>query len=135
MHMTKPQLYKPGHTPLNKAKGGNFLWIKGHALYALDDCLIWPFCRTQSGYGHIGYEGKLWTAHRLMCQVAHGEPPTPKHVAAHECGNGHLGCVNPRHLRWKTQSENQHDRKAQGRREGGRGSRTTLSREVIEEIR
>ena len=41
-----------------------------------------------------------------MCFLAHGEPPTPDHVAAHSCGKGRDGCVHPKHLRWATSSEN-----------------------------
>ena len=37
-----------------------------------------------------------------MCVLAHGEPPEARYQAAHSCNNGHLGCVNPNHLSWKT---------------------------------
>jgi hypothetical protein len=40
----------------------------------------------------------------------HGPPPTPKHQAAHLCGRGGDGCVNPHHLAWKTQAENMADK-------------------------
>lgn len=121
---------------LSKQYGGGYGWLVANKDYAGDDCLTWPFSVAHSGYGRIGHLGKIWTTQRLMCVIAHGEPPTPDHVAAHNCGNGHLACCNPRHLEWKTQSENQHDRKAQRRRENGAGgSRTRLAREVIEEIR
>jgi hypothetical protein len=46
-----------------------------------------------------------------MCRVAHGEP-TDGADAAHSCGN--RGCVNPRHLRWASRSENQMDRVVHG---------------------
>lgn len=78
-----------------------------------DDCLTWPFS-TVRGYGHLGYRGKAWLAHRLVCHVVHGEPPTSKHEAAHSCGNGHRGCVNPKHLRWATSKENKADKVAHG---------------------
>lgn len=45
-----------------------------------------------------------------MCKLVHGEPPTPKHHAAHNCGNGHNGCLNPNHLRWATCKENMDDK-------------------------
>jgi hypothetical protein len=44
-----------------------------------------------------------------MCILAHGEPPSPKHHAIHSCGQGHMGCINPRHLRWATAVENYAD--------------------------
>lgn len=129
------KLFQKGHVPPQTGNGKNFLWLKAHVSYAGDDCLAWPFSCAQSGYGRIGYMGHMWPAHRLMCVLAQGEPPTPKHVAAHECGNGHLGCVNPRHIAWKTARENQLDRKIHGRYEGGKGNRTALAPEVIAEIR
>ena len=83
------------------------LWLRDVALpYHGDDCLIFPFGRARDGYCNVGRQGKSIKVHRLLCQRIHGDPPTPKHHAAHSCGNGHLGCVNPRHLSWKTPSEN-----------------------------
>lgn len=60
------------------------------------------------------HDGKQWWAHRYMCTLVHGEPPTPKHTAAHNCGNGHEGCVTPLHLDWKTQAENLEDCRIHG---------------------
>ena len=99
----------------NKGKGKTFAWLIARVDYQGDDCLPWPFCRDgRVGRGRMGHEGKRPWAHRLMCELAHGPPPTPKHQAAHECGKGHYGCVNPRHLAWKTNSENQLDRRKNG---------------------
>lgn len=85
-------------------------WIRDHAGYEGDDCLTWPFSRGNAGYGKIQINGKSSPASRRMCIEAHGNPPDPKMEAAHSCGNGHLGCVNPRHLRWLTQRENLDER-------------------------
>ena len=98
-------------------KGQSYVkdWINAHVAYAGDDCLIWPFSKNWNGYGHVGAGGgKIVYAHRMMCSLAHGEPPTPKHQAAHSCNNGHGGCVNPRHITWKTNRENMFDRRAAG---------------------
>lgn len=81
-------------------------WLKAHVAYAGDGCLIWPQSRNHQGYGQLGYFGKVKKAHHIMCLLVHGEPPTPAHEAAHECGNGHLGCVHPKHVSWKTHTEN-----------------------------
>src|SRR5690606_20841041 len=40
--------------------------------------------------------------------------PTPRHEAAHSCGNGHLGCCNPRHLRWASHVANMADKVEHG---------------------
>ncbi len=83
------------------------LWVQQHANYPYDDCcLIWPFGRHGDGPGLIGVDGKTTYAHRYMCRMVHGEPPTPEHEVAHSCNRGHDACVNPHHLSWKTPSEN-----------------------------
>lgn len=104
-----------GHPAWNKGKGATYKWLLDHVNYQGDDCLPWPFCKdSRVGRGLMGHKGEHHWAHRLMCEMAHGAPPTPQHQAAHECGKGHYGCVNPRHLKWKTNSENQIDRRRNG---------------------
>jgi hypothetical protein len=70
-----------------------------------DDCIFWTHARNQFGRGNVFYQGKYYSASRLVCILAHGTP-APKMEAAHSCGNGHLACINPRHLRWATRAEN-----------------------------
>lgn len=89
-------------------------WIEQHATHDGLDCLIWPFKDDGSGRGAISVGKVRMTAPRYMCLIAHGEPPTKEHQAAHSCGNGHLGCMNQAHLSWKTPLENQADRKLHG---------------------
>lgn len=85
-------------------------WLKQHVNYVEPDCLEWPFGRDPSGYSsHCRLEGRAVRGHRAMCILVHGKPPFPKAEAAHSCGNGHLGCVNPTHLSWKTHAENMAD--------------------------
>jgi hypothetical protein len=96
-----------------KGEGKGYAFLVAHVPYEGDDCLKWPFS-TLHGYGQLGHNGWRGYAHRLMCELAHGEPPSPEHQAAHSCGNGHLRCVNPRHLSWKTRSENQLDCRQHG---------------------
>lgn len=79
-----------------------------------DACLIWPFFRNHEGYGVLGYFGKVRKAHRVMCILVNGEPPDPKLVTAHSCGNGHLGCVHPQHVSWKTIRQNRLDANLHG---------------------
>lgn len=85
-------------------------WIREVALcHEGDECLIWPFSRNTDGYGQLNDEGRTTSAHRFICRAVHGEPSSSGLEAAHSCGNGHLGCVNPAHLRWATRVENIHD--------------------------
>lgn len=101
--------------PAKYGKGQAYQWLLDHVAYAGDTCLPWPFSKdNRVGRGRLGHKGRNYWAHRLMCELAHGAPPTPKHQAAHKCGKGHYSCVNPRHLEWKTNSENQIDRRRNG---------------------
>jgi HNH endonuclease len=84
------------------------VWIRAHLDYPHDWCLVWPFSRSQAGYATFG--GKATAVHRLMCEYKNGLPPTDKHQACHSCGRGKEGCVNPNHLSWKTNAENQIER-------------------------
>jgi len=97
-----------------KDKGNGIAWLRAHVGYEGPDCLIWPFSRREDGRGQFGFNGKYQKPHRWMCEATHGPAPTPKHQAAHECGKGHLGCVNPRHLKWKTPIENRADSRKHG---------------------
>ncbi|TGU44636.1 hypothetical protein EN788_22225 [Mesorhizobium sp. M2D.F.Ca.ET.145.01.1.1] len=101
--------------------------------YQADDCLRWPFSGNGVGYGKLYYDGKNQYAHRLACQVRNGPAPTPGHEVAHSCGNGHLGCVNPNHLSWKTHTENLADKIAHGTTR--RGANSNLSKLTEDEVR
>ena len=89
-------------------------WLKAHASHDGDECLIWPFSINDRGRGIANINGKSTSAPRIMCMIAHGEPPTDTHQAAHYCGNGHKGCVNPKHIRWATAKENEFDKRGHG---------------------
>lgn len=97
---------------MRAAEGQGEAWLLAHADYPHKDCcLIWPFGGNSTGYGLVTFRGQNQTyAHRAMCILVNGEPPTPNHQAAHSCGRGTDGCVSPHHLSWKTPSENQFDR-------------------------
>ena len=100
--------------------GERFEWITSVALRTeSNDCLIWPFSRSEMGYAVLAFEGWQGYASRHICKLAHGEPPAENMQAAHSCGNGHLGCVNPRHLRWATPRENVADKTMHGTRRFG----------------
>ncbi len=95
-------------------KGEPAQWIRANVSYAGEGCLTWPFA-TNNGYScHILMDGRKDYAHRHMCRLVNGEAPSSDHEASHFCGRGHLACVDPRHLSWKTGTENQLDRAIHG---------------------
>lgn len=100
-----------GGTPKGEARQ----WLHDHAEHSSNECLLFPYtCPSSDGYGKVGVDGRQARANRYMCEIAHGPAPTPRHQAAHSCGNGHLGCVNPGHLRWATHIENMADKVEHG---------------------
>lgn len=111
-------------------------WILEHQNYPHENwCLIWPFFRDKNGRGVVGGDGKHY-AHNTMCELVNGPAPTPEHGSAHKCGNGHLGCVNPNHLAWKTQAENLMDCSAHGTQPKHHlGNRGHFSQEEVAEIK
>lgn len=121
---------------LRPANGEAAAYLKNVALlYDGDECLIWPFARDENGYGQVKDKGQMRSAHRVVCEEAHGQPPTPKHEAAHSCGRGSAGCVTKRHLSWKTRAGNQQDRVAHGTsNRGERASNAKLTEAQVLEI-
>lgn len=97
-----------------------------------DDCLAWPYAKIPSGYGQLGKQSVT----RLICEERFGPAPSPEYDAAHNCGNGHLGCVNPGHLRWATKKENQADRLLHDtHNRGARNNTAKLTEAEVREIR
>lgn len=100
-----------GRTP----EGEGLRFIHEVALHHTgEECLTWPLGKNNKGYGSVWVDGKNVIVSRYVCELAHGEPPTTEHQAAHSCGKGHLGCIAPGHLDWKTNAGNQADRLEHG---------------------
>jgi|KBSMisStaDraftv2_1062788.scaffolds.fasta_scaffold00032_28 hypothetical protein len=120
-----------------RAHGDLPAFLEKACAYQGDECLLWPYGRTAKGYARIGAKnfGTVLVA-RIVCKRVHGEPPTPKHDSAHSCGNGHLGCVTPKHIRWATRSENYADSVEHGTASRGeRNGRAKLTWKLVEQIR
>lgn len=117
-----------------RRKGLKFLM--DHRFHKDDDCLIWPLYKDRQGYGRVGLDRRVYVPHRIMCVLAHGQPPTPDHVAAHLCGQGYRGCCNPKHLMWATEAENIAHKLAHGRvMKGVTHYRSKLSEDDVRGIR
>lgn len=105
-------------------------WIAEHLDYPHSEwCLFWPFGLNQGGYAQVGAEAVK--VHRIMCEHKRGLAPDDRPFAAHECGNGNIGCVNPNHVLWKTHAENMLDM----HKHTPRGSRYKLTPAQVDEIR
>lgn len=104
--------------------------------YKGDECLIWPFGKDRNGYGQISVERQSRTVSRQVCIDINGPPPGENFDAAHSCGNGHLACVAPNHLRWATRKENMADKKIHGTHLRGQAAPSSkLTSKDVEEIK
>lgn len=119
----------------NKGKGKAAAWLHAHVGHAGTGCLIWPFAIDDKGYGMLGHNGGHYKAHRFMCIFVRGEPPSRLHEAAHSCGNGNKGCVHPRHVSWKTGSQNQLDSVLHGTGKKPGGPRRKLTAAMVAKIK
>jgi len=95
------------------SRGARLSWLQENIKRSSDECFAPEFLPTQ-GYWTFQLGGKAFSAHRWVCETVHGSPPTNRHHAAHSCGNGRLGCVNPKHLYWATPKENNADKRVHG---------------------
>lgn len=128
--------------PLKSVTGKSAQFLRDHVAHDDDACLPWPFSRDRRvNRGRLGgpkVNGKrtmLW-AHRAMCELAHGAPPTPKHHASFSCGGGSNGCVNPCHLSWRTNAGAQRARyRRNGATSNPHGQKGILTVGQIEQIR
>lgn len=123
------------HVSWNRGKSACRQWLIDRVGFQGDECLIWPFSLTR-GYGSFMHLKKGYYAHRYMCELANGPPPTTGHEAAHSCGRGDQGCVHPKHLSWKTKTQNALDCRQHGthaKHSGGRYGKLTT--EQADQIR
>lgn len=80
--------------------------LQKYARAEVGGCLRWTGPIGAGGYGVASAEGRMWSAHRLAFDVAHGEIPAGR-VVMHTCDN--RWCIEPNHLVAGTQSDNLKD--------------------------
>lgn len=78
-------------------------------------------------HGHRQERGGTERIANLICRVTHGPAPIDKKQVLHSCDN--LGCINPTHLSWGTQSENLRQAVARNRMVVPRSDRAKMARE------
>ena len=122
-----------GHPEAGRASPGSCLAEIERAISEaqLDPCWTWPFA-TAHGYGTVAVNNRMVFAHRVVCERVRGAAPSSKHEAAHSCGRGRFGCINPHHLRWATRRENMADRVLHGT--SNRGSSHGLAKLTPEAV-
>lgn len=114
-------------------RGAPMRFIKEVALHHdADECLIWPYGRNADGYARLNIEGRHVYGHVVVCEETRGPRPTPERQASHSCGQGHEGCIAPRHLTWKTPAENAQDRIDHGT--AGPGKLTASKADAIRDL-
>lgn len=93
----------------NGEKLGKFETIKdfveAHRGYEGESCLLVPSALPNAP-ARVPHCGRNITAARYMLLLTVGVPMSDGMVCRHTCGNGHLSCVNPKHLIWGTQGDN-----------------------------
>lgn len=67
------------------------------------DCWTWLASLTKEGYGQIGVNNQMRTAHRVSYEIAYGAIPSGMDLD-HTCGV--RSCVKPDHLRPTTRKQN-----------------------------
>lgn len=71
-------------------------------------CWEWDSTKNPDGYGMFSINGKYMSAHIYSWEYLNGEIPEGS-LVDHKCHK--TGCVNPRHLRVATRSQNGMNRK------------------------
>ena len=112
---TVPPASSPGADPewgLILLWAGKRFWSKVDRSGGPNACWPWTALRKDTGYGRFRIDGRMYRAHRLAFQLAHGEIPAGYSVC-HRCDNP--PCCNPAHLFAAPQALNMRDSARKGR--------------------
>lgn len=103
------------------------------------DCWLWTGAVNSSGYGAVGWGGKVYTAHRVAAWLEGmvGHPSAPPRSAAthvlHRCDNRR--CCNPAHLFLGTYGDNNQDAYNKRRKVQPRGAEHANAKLTPEQVR
>lgn len=132
--------FQKGRISNSRGQGEGLKWIMQHRNYERDDCLFWPLYKNKNGRGFFGFtddDGKKGIKHapHFMCELVHGPKPSPKHLAVVICEGRQQGCCNPRHIAWRTKSEETLERYKTKPCENITGNRPKHSADKIQKIK
>ena len=87
--------------------------LRERCAFSENGCWIFMGAKSQSGYGVLSFNGRMWLAHRLAFFSEHKGIPTT-FLVRHTCDV--RACCNPAHLLHGTQLDNMRDCTERGRR-------------------
>lgn len=122
------------HGRSNAKRGEQLRWLQEVSQTKSELCIRWPYPYAGAGYAILFYGGRSTSAHRVLCEIAHGAPPFAKAEAAHRCGNP--SCFNPGHIEWATHIDNIADKVRHGTQQHGeKNPFAKLTDERVRQIR
>lgn len=99
--------------------------IKNRCRINDDGCWIWQLSVNHEGYALGFYQGKTKAIHRLSAEL-HLPKTEGKNVVMHKC---HVrNCVNPAHLQWGTNTENDSDKMRLNRQHRPIGTKNPMAK-------
>ena len=104
-----------------RAKNGEPMrWLLAAISHKGNDCLEWPYAKTEYGYGQISIQGRLLMVNRVIAGALFGrELQGHDECVLHSCDNP--PCCNPKHLRVGNHTDNAKDSSVRGRIQHGEG--------------
>lgn len=110
-------------------------WPKVIKLFGMNSCFEWVAAKDRAGYGSIGLNGKVISAHRASWIIHNGPIPNGGWVL-HKCDNP--SCVRPSHLFIGNHKSNMKDKVSKSRQHhpsGSKNGRTKLADMDVIQIR
>lgn len=93
----------------NRAKRPSFKeFVEGKRNMRADHCIFVPKA-VKDRPSTVRFCDRTISAARYMALLTFGTPAEEDDEVRHLCGNGHLSCVNPKHLAWGSRSDNVRD--------------------------